>query len=112
MVRRRLRDDRLAGGKALARGTGARSAHRCDAKRMNRGAFFNSVEAAGDVAARDGLRQGQVVPAAINKPTVDMADLVARAFAVLDQGKMTSDAQYREGNVAAKSPTRSIGLEP
>jgi Acetoacetate decarboxylase (ADC) len=79
---------------------------------MSRGAFFSSVEAARNATALDGPRQTPIVPAADGRPAIDMTDLVARALAVLDQGKMTGDAPYREGNFATKSLTRSTSLEP
>jgi hypothetical protein len=79
---------------------------------MTRGAFFNAVDAAGDVRARDGLRQTPVVPATNGNPVVDSADLVARALAVLDQGKMRGDGRYREANIASERATRPVSVEP
>ncbi len=79
---------------------------------MTRGAFLNAVDAAGDVRARNGLRQTQVVPATKGDPVVDSADLVARALAVLDQGKMRGDCRYREANIASERATRPVSVEP
>jgi hypothetical protein len=79
---------------------------------MNRGASSNLAKAARDVAGCDGLQQTQLVPAANGEAAVDMADLVARALAVLDQDKVTRAPQYREGNTAAAPPARSASLEP
>jgi hypothetical protein len=79
---------------------------------MNRGAFFNSVGAARDVTEREAPQQMQVGQAGNDQPAVDMTDLVARALAVLEQEKMTGDAQYREEHVGAVPPTRSVSLEP
>jgi hypothetical protein len=79
---------------------------------MNRGPFSNSAKAARDVIGRDGPWPTQLVPAANGKPAVDVADLVARALAVLDQHKVTQAPQYREGKVPAVPLTRSASLEP
>ncbi len=108
LVHRRLRDARLAGGQAAHGGTGARSANpgsanRCDAGRMKSGAFSNSAEAAREAKERDSLRRTQAVPAALSKPPVDMADLVARALAVLDESRMAGNVPYREATVASSS---------
>ena len=79
---------------------------------MKSGAFSNLAEAAREAKERDSLRRTQAVPAALGKPPVDMADLVARALAVLDESRMAGNLPHREETVAAQAPTRSASLEP
>jgi hypothetical protein len=79
---------------------------------MNRGAFFNPARAARDVTERETPQQMHVGQASNDKSAGDMTGLVARALAVLEQDKMTGDAQYREGHVGAVPPTRSVSREP
>ena len=78
---------------------------------MTSGAFSNSAEADRE-ATRDSLRRTRAVPAALGKPPIDMADLVARALAVLDESRMAGNVPCRDETVAAQAPTRSTSLEP
>ena len=77
-----------------------------------RGPFSNEADAPG-AQARDGLRRVQFASAANGAPTIDSADLVARALAILDQDKMRGDARCGEANsIASGFPTRPVSLEP
>ena len=52
-------------------------------------------------------------PPAQESPSADPVDLVARAFAILDQDKMRNRAPFLEGvNIAGPSATPSAGLGP
>jgi hypothetical protein len=52
-------------------------------------------------------------PPAQESPSADSVDLVARAFAILDQDKMRNRAHFLEGaNIAGPSATPSVSLGP
>jgi hypothetical protein len=52
-------------------------------------------------------------PPAQESPSADPVDLVARAFAILDQDKMRNRAHFLEGaNIASPSATPSVSLGP